>query len=618
MRTAPKISLGAVRTISFQLEESKVRRNMKGLSKFFAAIILAFAVTAPITNGALASTGELGPTWAIPNDAELGQHVFSFTDMYGEQSSNLLTNKYLPKQTEKPICTSVNDPLCADGYFYEAILPQCTSDSDINCIADFGIIDAQSNQTSAKFQRYFPTKALNAFEGSPALGVPTGATGSVYSLPEANFGASDLYFVRALTKGGGNAQGSNLSSLDIHVFPVNYQDSSHTQAEFDAGYRLIKDQTHLTPGWGSAAPGITAGVFCVANSGAEKKCLQRYEFPADKRYFLKLRMSKVPSGWLHGRVAKQDISISTTENVSTLLIQGEPVSVPAVYKMYRWNEMPPGLQSQYDANSGYYINDPMRNDPNNASGPGGRSAGNVDPFKRNVVISPDPWNAIGMDQLKLVLPFVNDQASAVLSSWSVRTLSPDEMAGSNQCFNNTSRITGLVATNATSYSAGPPAFDKSTQSLIYKVSAPHLTDKKVVFLGSYDLSIPSDVARCIYNFSNAPIKAEISIVGADGAAKVATTTLVERNGWLLFSANGFTFSTPTIQVKMFQDAPAPTPTPTPTPTPVVTEAPSPTPTPTPTAKATVAKKTTITCIKGKVVKKVTAVKPVCPKGFKKR
>jgi hypothetical protein len=28
------------------------------------------------------------------------------------------------------------------------------------------------------------------------------------------------------------------------------------------------------------------------------------------------------------------------------------------------------------------------------------------------------------------------------------------------------------------------------------------------------------------------------------------------------------------------------------------------------------KKTTITCIKGKVTKKVTAVKPVCPKGYK--
>ena len=36
------------------------------------------------------------------------------------------------------------------------------------------------------------------------------------------------------------------------------------------------------------------------------------------------------------------------------------------------------------------------------------------------------------------------------------------------------------------------------------------------------------------------------------------------------------------------------------------------------AKAAAAKKTTITCVKGKLVKKVTAVKPVCPKGYKKK
>jgi hypothetical protein len=36
------------------------------------------------------------------------------------------------------------------------------------------------------------------------------------------------------------------------------------------------------------------------------------------------------------------------------------------------------------------------------------------------------------------------------------------------------------------------------------------------------------------------------------------------------------------------------------------------------AKAAVLKKTTITCLKGKLVKKVTAVKPVCPKGYKKK
>jgi membrane protein involved in colicin uptake len=36
------------------------------------------------------------------------------------------------------------------------------------------------------------------------------------------------------------------------------------------------------------------------------------------------------------------------------------------------------------------------------------------------------------------------------------------------------------------------------------------------------------------------------------------------------------------------------------------------------AKAAALKKTTITCLKGKLVKKVTAVKPVCPKGYKKK
>ena len=36
------------------------------------------------------------------------------------------------------------------------------------------------------------------------------------------------------------------------------------------------------------------------------------------------------------------------------------------------------------------------------------------------------------------------------------------------------------------------------------------------------------------------------------------------------------------------------------------------------AKSAAAKKTTITCVKGKLIKKVTAVKPVCPKGYKKK
>ena len=71
-------------------------------------------------------------------------------------------------------------------------------------------------------------------------------------------------------------------------------------------------------------------------------------------------------------------------------------------------------------------------------------------------------------------------------------------------------------------------------------------------------------------------------------------------------------------------ATTPVATPTATPTPIAstpTTSPSVSPTPSTVQKVTpapkpVVKKKTIICAKGKVTKKVTAVKPVCPKGFK--
>jgi len=94
--------------------------------------------------------------------------------------------------------------------------------------------------------------------------------------------------------------------------------------------------------------------------------------------------------------------------------------------------------------------------------------------------------------------------------------------------------------------------------------------------------------------------------------------VTEKNNWLRLSAKGFTYSSPTIKIKLSQEAPAPTPTPTPIPTPTPTPTATPVADPAPSAKPVVAKKVTITCVKGKTVKKVTAVKPVCPAGFKKK
>ena len=110
----------------------------------------------------------------------------------------------------------------------------------------------------------------------------------------------------------------------------------------------------------------------------------------------------------------------------------------------------------------------------------------------------------------------------------------------------------------------------------------------------------SDVARCVYGFSKAPINASISITSADGTPQIASTVIGERKGWLYLQAKNFEFSAPVIKAKLTQE--------------VVVE---PTPTPTATPKQ-VTKKITITCVKGKSLKKVTAVKPICPSGYKKK
>jgi hypothetical protein len=214
-----------------------------------------------------------------------------------------------------------------------------------------------------------------------------------------------------------------------------------------------------------------------------------------------------------------------------------------------------------------------------------------------------------METLALWIPQIQDKASATQSTWTFYTLPRFEISTANSCIANADDLVGFVTTNAATYSAGPPVFNTELKSLDYKVMAPHFTAKGDVFKGSYDLKIRSSIARCIYGFNESPIQASISILAEDGTMQVATQTVSEKDGWLSLSANGFTYSSPTISAKLTQKDPepvvvAPSATPTPTPSPVVTVKP-------------VVKKMTITCKKGKTTKKVTALKPSCPKGFKK-
>ncbi len=570
------------------------------MKKYYVIILTLLLSTGLTSTGSatINSVGDPGRSWAQPDDAALGEHIQQFIDATpGEVPSFLMHGMNESVFTEDPTCKSLEDSRCIGAVMsYQAVLPRCVADSDINCTVDFGTITDAGVKTSAVFGRYFPDHAQNEFQGNPTKNLPSGVAGSLYSIPQAPHDGGDKYYLSVVLKGDVSAAGqATTSSIELRITPVAIETSgylSKSNENRDAGWAKITDHNTGLVRWGIQGPGFSGDQYCVANSYKESACAQKYAFPADTRFYVTTRLGQVPGGWMHGRISSPDIQITTGTNSSVLEFRGNPIAVPAVYKMYHYAEMPDALKQWYDVAKGGYKPSCANNLGYCA---GGRSGPSTDPLNRNVIISPDPWAADGMAQLKLWLPYVNDKATALPSFWSVRTLSANEMNGASQCFKDTSKITGIVTTNSTQYSGGPPVFDKNEGTLSYQVGAPHYGTSGDVFKGSYDLVMRSEVARCVYGFSKAPIQATLSITSSDGSQQVATTVIGEKNGWLYLTAKNFQFSAPVITAKLTQEAPASSPSQSPSATSIKS----------------------ITCQKGNIKKKVSGVNPKCPTGYKK-
>jgi hypothetical protein len=166
-------------------------------------------------------------------------------------------------------------------------------------------------------------------------------------------------------------------------------------------------------------------------------------------------------------------------------------------------------------------------------------------------------------------------------------------------------IAGLISTNATATETTPPTLDKATQTLKYRVAAPHLKENGALNSGFYRLQLNPQVAKCIWGENLLGAKAEVSVINDSGEVQVTTSTFLFNNDAAIFEVSGFHYSAGTINIKL--SVPSSTKT-------ISTQA-TDSPKNTPVAKSKV---TTITCIKGKVTKKVTAISPKCPAGYKKK
>ena len=156
-------------------------------------------------------------------------------------------------------------------------------------------------------------------------------------------------------------------------------------------------------------------------------------------------------------------------------------------------------------------------------------------------------------------------------------------------YSKCAELPSLVVADNT-WSPNSPTFSASN-GLELNVSNPHFdTDGTTPLEGRYNGTVPLTTASCLWGKdlnSKSQFIAEV-IESSTGEKKAATTAVSINSNELKILASGFTFSSPTIRVTAI------------------------------TPKAAVSpKKLSITCKKGKTVRKVTSLRPKCPSGFKK-
>ena len=489
--------------------------------------------------------------------------------------------------TKMYLCDSLETKECKsseiDFVSFNSIITKCQSDSDTDCIESFGIKNEDDSIALATFQRNWVSGSV--YQGDKSKFLPSGYGPNTWTLTDSK-GLTETYALSVAIRGyfdlRSGTNKSNFESFVAAIQPI----KEVVGSEYDAPVtNVAKRADGYGHGWNTNF--IEKGCQ-IAEKGI---CGYRLPFDLEKNFVLKVRLSQPVQGWLHGRMKDANVVMTTAaDNSQVVEISAKPLSIPSVYGWVKWSELPTQLKDLY---------------PIGAGGTIGSSDGFVttDLNSRTLLTKSEVSGDSAIKEMNLWLPLLNDKAAAMRTFWVAQTIRGELPLESQNCVRGKG-FTGVIGTNAVVYSDGPPKFDKEEQSLNYTVGASHLDSKGDLFKGYYQLNLRSDVARCLYGFGTAPIQAKIEVSSSDGTPSVATTVISEKDGWLKMTAGGFTFSTPSIKVK-FSQAAEPVVTPTPTPSPTATRKPP-------------AKKITITCVKGKTNKKVTAIKPTCPTGYKKK
>ena len=524
------------------------------------------------------------------------------------------------------LCTGWDDPKCSNSLTAYVILPVCKSLTEANCVEALSIATAKVPQSNAGFVKTIGTQS---FAANVSQELPAGSNWSLFEVP-------------ALAAAGEVSKYSVKVKVDFQKLPIvglKPKAFSATVVPYASGTTSMRDIAMYE--WVNPL-----GVPTVSGNQGDSKCVWtengtcgvEVAFPKDAKVKLTIHLGNYLTSWLHGRLTEPTVDISAiTQTQNRLVVEAAPVMTPSAKALIASTEVSPSISNNFRDPSGF-----------------------LPPGEISMMTTASSDGAL-KNFLEFEKFFAN-KATSLTDTWSFRSINPTEVASGGfggfagfagfggasdstglgasaaKCLpqassimgaiagaNSTTALIGMVTTNALTYESGPPKFEDGF--LNYKVAGVHSNPDGSDFIGKYDLVMDGAIARCLYGFgAKVPISATVSIVSTDAGSRVQSTLFKDEGPWIRLGAYGFTFSSPTLKIKLAQGGAA-----DPAKVAVKEEAP---PSPEKQApKEEVATTTTkaaapaevkkvisksINCVKGKVTRKISGTNPKCPAGFKKK
>jgi hypothetical protein len=488
-------------------------------------------------------------------------------------------------------------------YAVTVSLPVCQDSNDLDCIVGVELIEPSGAITKGIFDEYVPA-APNPLAESQGIGsdylyderrilysaqpsrkIPDSSRGGIWHFDGLQHSHGNRYLISYTVRGEMTNQQSPLAATSTADWNSGGSGVRITPVAITSG----REFPNLIPGkyWSS----LSANCF-PGKTAADHYCLTKSQNISSPRFSVKVRLSLTTGflsnrHWQVSRTIAPRISSKITNEFTELTYTGTSMFISAStaliprttegYKIFRQSTNM-SYKSSGARNAQLDINDMSgfsQWSTLTSSGTSGADPGAFGLFQG--------FDASGLEIFSSKSDSMWEFQSATSTSREVGWLWP--------C-SKTPTLSGVTASNATVMRPSPPTWNPEEQTLDFQIASAHTDEYGEKAKGFYGLVVSSEIAKCLWGNDATTARASVSMISSSGEIQITTLAASIRDGFFIFDVSGFHFSSGTIRLQMARPS-------TSIQTPALT-------------------KTTIKCVKGKVVKKVTAINPKCPAGYKKK